>query len=278
MDRHRLPDLRLLAGGSVLTVLIAVAVGADFLFPGDPLDIVAQPLLSPGVDLAYPLGTDMLGRDLAAGLAHGARATLTIAAVSTTFAVGVGSIVGVLSGYYRGWVDEILGKITELLQTVPSVVLVIALMVVLGSSTHSMVIAIAVVSWPPIARLARGEVLALRDRDFIEGCVAVGMGDARILLRHVLPNIASPILITLSIVAATSILIESGLSFLGLGDPNAVTWGGMIGAGRELIRTEWQLTAIPGLAITITVLALNFIGEALSEGVNPRLATSGAGR
>jgi peptide/nickel transport system permease protein len=267
----RIPDLRLLLGGAILIGIVGVALAAPMLYPGDPLEMVGQPLLAPGADAEFLLGTDMLGRDLAAGLAHGARATLVIAAVSTGFALLIGCMVGLLSGYYRGWVDDVLSKVTELFQTVPSIVLVIALTVVLGPSIKTMVISIGIVSWPPIARLARGEVLALRDREFIQACTAVGMTDARIILRHVVPNIAPPILITLSIVVATSILIESGLSFLGLGDPNVVTWGGMIGAGRELIRTEWQLTAIPGFAITLTVLALNFLAEALTEGFDPRL-------
>jgi len=265
-------DLRLLTGGAILLALIIVALSASVLFPGDPQDMVAQPLLAPGEQAAHPLGTDMLGRDVAAGLAHGAQATLRIGIVSTVFALVVGGLVGVLSGYFGGWVDDVLGKITELFQTVPSIILVIALTVVMGPSIHSMIIAIGAVSWPPIARLARGEVLALRDREFIEACIAVGMPHGRIILHHVIPNIAPPILITISIVVATSILIESGLSFLGLGDPNVTTWGGMIGAGRELIRTEWQLTAIPGVAIMLTVLALNFVAEALSEGQDPRLA------
>ncbi|GAA5234531.1 ABC transporter permease [Verticiella sediminum] len=265
-------DPRLLVGEGILLALAAVALGAGMLFPGDPQSMVAQPLLAPGAQAAHPLGTDMLGRDVAAGLAHGARATLLIGVVSTVFAVVVGGLIGVLSGYFGGWVDNVLGKITELFQTVPPIILVIALTVVLGPSIRSMMIAIAAVSWPPIARLARGEVLALREREFIEACTAVGMTHGRIILRHVLPNIAPPILITISIVVATSILIESGLSFLGLGDSNVTTWGGMIGAGREMIRTEWQLTAIPGTAIMLTVLALNFVAEALSEGRDPRLA------
>lgn len=272
MRIRNVPDLRLLLGGLILVGVAGVAALAPWLFPGDPLDIVAQPLLPPGADPEFVLGTDMLGRDVASGLAHGARATLVIALVSTAFAVSIGCIVGLLSGYYRGWIDDVLGKITELFQTIPSIVLVIALTVVLGPSIRTMVFSIGIVSWPPIARLTRGQVLAVRDREFIQACTAVGMSDARIIIRHVVPNVASAVLITLSIVIATSILIESGLSFLGLGDPNVVTWGSMIGAGRELIRTEWQLTAIPGMAITITVLALNFVAEAFTETIDPRLA------
>ncbi|MGE3420158.1 MAG: ABC transporter permease [Bradyrhizobium sp.] len=248
-----------------------IALGADILYPGDPQQLVAQPLLSPGADAAYPLGTDILGRDVAAGLAHGARTTLAVGAVSTLFALLVGVLIGVLSGYFGGWVDDLLGRLTELFQTVPSIILVIALTVIVGPSISSMMIAIGAVSWPPIARLARGEVLALREREFIQACRSVGMTEARIIVHHVMPNISAPIVVTISIVVATSILIESGLSFLGLGDPNIVSWGGMIGAGREMIRTEWQLTAIPGIAIMVTVLALNFLAEALSEGADPRL-------
>jgi peptide/nickel transport system permease protein len=260
----------MIIGVTILAIVVGFALLAGVLYH-DPLDMVAQPLIAPGADGAYPLGTDVLGRDMVSELAHGARTTLIIALVSTAFAILVGCIAGVLSGYYRGWVDDIFSKITELFQTVPSIILVIALVVVLGPSIRSTTIAIGLASWPAIARLARGEVLALRDREFILACFAVGMSDVRIIVRHVLPNIAAPIMVMLSIVVATSILIESGLAFLGLGDPNVVSWGSMIGEGRDLLRTEWQLTLIPGLAITLTVLGLNFVAEVLSEKFSPRL-------
>src|ERR1700730_11455511 len=156
-------------------------------------------------------------------------------------------------------------------QTIPPFVFVIVVVVIARPSIRSIVLAIALVSWPAVARLVRAEFLALRHREFVQGCRAVGMGDLRIIFRQILPNALAPIIVTASIMVATAILTESALAFLGLGDANVMSWGSMIGAGREMLRTEWYLTAIPGLAILMTVLALNLIGEGLNDALNPRL-------
>ena len=162
-------------------------------------------------------------------------------------------------------------RITEFFQTIPSFVFAIVLVAILQPSLKSIVIAIAVVTWPPVARLVRGEMLAMRRREFVEACISLGMRDARIIFQEILPNILSPIIVAGSLMVATAILIESALAFLGLGDPNIMSWGFMIGAGRSFLRTAWWLCAIPGGAILLTVLSINLIGEGLNDALNPRL-------
>ncbi|MGA0985194.1 MAG: ABC transporter permease, partial [Burkholderiaceae bacterium] len=220
---------------------------------------------------SFLLGTDQLGRDVAAGLAHGARTSLLLALLATFVSLCVGTLLGCLSGYYGGWVDQLLMRITEFFQTIPSFVFAIVLVAIMQPSIESIVIAIAVVTWPPIARLVRGEMLTIRRREFVEACICLGMRDAQIIFREILPNILSPIIVTGSLMVATAILIESALAFLGLGDPNIMSWGFMIGAGRSFLRDAWWLCAIPGLAILLTVLSINLIGEGLNDALNPRL-------
>jgi peptide/nickel transport system permease protein len=271
MSGRLMRDSRLVFGSVILVAVVLLALGANFLVPADPLDMVGAPLLWPGQESGFLLGTDMLGRDVGAGIIHGARTTLMIGLVSALISTGVGSLIGIVSGFYGGLIDDVLSKLIELFQTIPALLLIIALVVIFGSSIESVVIAIGCVSWPPIARLARSESISLKNRDFMQACVAVGMTDLRIVLRHLVPNVLPPILVASSVATSTSILIESGISFLGLGDPNVITWGSMIGSGRELIRTEWYLTAIPGLAILVTVLALNMVTEAVSDALNPKV-------
>jgi peptide/nickel transport system permease protein len=217
------------------------------------------------------LGTDQLGRDVAAGLAHGARTSLLLALLATLVSLLVGTLIGCFSGYYGGWVDQLLMRITEFFQTIPSFVFAIVLVAIMQPSIESIVIAIAVVTWPPIARLVRGEMLTIRRREFVEACICLGMRDVQIIFREILPNILSPIIVTGSLMVATAILIESALAFLGLGDPNIMSWGFMIGAGRSFLRDAWWLCAIPGIAILLTVLSINLIGEGLNDALNPRL-------
>jgi peptide/nickel transport system permease protein len=169
-------------------------------------------------------------------------------------------------------VDDALMRFTELFQTVPSFALAIVLVAILQPSLGSMILAIALVSWPPVTRLVRGEVLSLRSREYVQAAVVTGQTTFTILRREVLPNTLSPIVVLASLMVATAILLESSLSFLGLGDPNRMSWGFMVGAGRTVIRQAWWITAFPGLAILLTVLALNLIGEGLNDALNPRLS------
>ncbi len=252
-----------------LSVIVILALTAPLLFPVGPFSSVGKPFEIPFGENFF--GTDQLGRDVAAGVVHGARTSLLIALIATLISIFVGTTIGCFAGYYPGWVDNTLMRLTEFFQTIPSFVFAIVLVAILQPSLKSIVIAIAVVTWPPVARLVRGEMMAMRKREFVEACVSLGMRDARIIFQEILPNILSPIIVTGSLMVATAILIESALAFLGLGDPNIMSWGFMIGAGRSFLRTAWWLCAIPGGAILLTVLSINLIGEGLNDALNPRL-------
>jgi peptide/nickel transport system permease protein len=219
----------------------------------------------------FALGTDMMGRDVLAGLAHGARTSLLIGLVATVIAVVIATVLGGCAGYYGGRIDDVLMRFTEFFQTIPSFLFAIVLVAILSPQIENIIFAIAAVSWPPITRLVRGEFMAMRNREFVQACVVLGMRDRAIIFTEILPNALSPILVTGSLMVATAILIESALAFLGLGDPNVMSWGFMIGSGRTFLRTAWWLCAIPGLAILLTVLAINLVGEGLNDALNPRL-------
>ena len=253
----------------LLAAIVVVAIFAPVVYPGDPFAIVGKPFEPPFGD--YLFGTDQLGRDVAAGIARGAMTSLLIGVVATVCAMAIGVVVGGAAGYFGGRVDVFLMRTTEAFQTVPAFIFAIVLVAILSPSLESTIIAIAVVSWPPMARLTRGEVLATRNREFVQACVSIGMSDARVILRHILPNCASSIIVTGSLMVATAILIESGLSFLGLGDANLMSWGYLIGAGRTVLRTAWWVCAFPGIAILLTVLSINLFGEGLNDALNPRL-------
>jgi peptide/nickel transport system permease protein len=255
----------------VFLLVLAMAASAPYVFREDPFNMVTRPMQWPGENASYLLGSDMLGRDLLAGIFHGARVSLAIGAAATAAALSAGVLVGALAGYYGGVMDDLLMRATEGFQTIPPFVFVIVVVVIARPSIRSTIMAIALVSWPAVARLVRAEFLSLRQRDFVQACRAVGMGDARIIFHQILPNALPPIIVTASVMVATAILTESALAFLGLGDPNVMSWGSMIGAGREMLRTEWYLTAIPGVAILMTVLSLNLIGDGLNDALNPRL-------
>lgn len=256
-------------GLGILGVVVLIALAAPWLTPGSPFRLVGKPLSPPFGDFLF--GTDTLGRDVAAGITHGARTSLMIGIVATAIAVAVGTLLGGTAGFYGGTVDDVLMRVTEFFQTIPSLLFAIVLVAMLGSSLTSTVTAITVVSWPAVARLVRGEFLSTRRRDFVQAGVALGMGDARIIVRHILPNCLAPIIVLASLMVATAILIESGLSFLGLTDPNVMSWGFQVGAGRGVLRAAWWLCAIPGIAILLTVLAINLVGEGLNDALNPRL-------
>jgi peptide/nickel transport system permease protein len=256
-------------GVVLLAVVVAMAATAPIIFPGSPFRRVDRPFAPPFGQHLF--GTDVLGRDVAAGIAHGARTSLTIGVLATSAAVLVGTVMGGLAGYYGGRIDDLLMRTTEFFQTIPTFLFSILLVAILAPSVWSIVFAIAVVNWPAVARLVRGEFLAMRGREFVQACVCLGMTDGRVIFRHILPNCLSPIIVMGSLIVATAILIESALSFLGLGDPNVMSWGFMIGAGRTFLRSAWWLCTIPGVAILLTVLAINLVGEGLNDALNPRL-------
>ena len=254
----------------ILFLVILMAVIANWIYPDDPFRLAGKPLSSPGTN-GFLLGSDTLGRDVAAGIAHGAKTSILIGLLATIAAVFIGIIFGALAGYYGGVIDDALMRVTEIFQTIPSFVFAILLVAIMKPSIESIVIAITVVSWPAVARLVRGEFMSLKNREFVQACHTLGMNDSRIMMREILPNCLSPVIVIGSLMVATAILIESGLAFLGLGDPNIMSWGFQIGAGRTMLRSAWWVCTFPGIAILITVLAINLVGEGLNDAFNPRL-------
>ncbi|MBS7805871.1 ABC transporter permease [Rhizobiales bacterium TNE-4] len=264
-----------LIGLGILLTIVLVAIFASTIFPTSPWQMQGAPLLEPFEEAGFPLGTDMLGRDIAAGLAYGTRVSLFVGVVSTAFAVLLGIGIGACAGYFGGFIDDSLMRITEFFQTIPQLAMAIVLVAIFTPSLPSIVLAIALVSWPPVARLVRAEVLSLREREFVEAAVVLGRPTHKILLDEILPNAMPPVIVTASLMVATAILTEAALSFLGLGDKNYMSWGFMVGAARTMLREAPILTVFPGMAILITVLAINLAGEALNDALNPRLRERG---
>lgn len=261
------PDTAIAFG--FLFMLALAALLLPMLAPASPWKMVGAPFLPPFSGRLL-LGSDMLGRDVALSMLHGARYSLLIGLVSTFAATVVGVVAGALAGYFRGWVDDLLMAVTEFFQIVPGLVLILVLVTFMGPSIVSVVIGIAVVSWPNVARVVRAEVLSLRSRQYVEAAKTFGRRPLSILCFEVLPNAVSPIVVIASVMVASAILSESALSFLGLGDPRVVTWGYLIGAAQPYLREAWWLSALPGLAIALTVLAINLVGDGLASALNPR--------
>ena len=254
----------------ILLVVITLAAGARWLFPISPWEITGAPFEPPLSD-NFPLGSDMLGRNIAAGIAYGAYVSLLIGVVSTAVALAIGITLGAIAGYVGGWVDQVLMGFVEFFQTIPSFVLAIVLVAIFNPSMVTIVGAIAVVSWPPIARLVRAEFMSVRSREYVQAAWLSGRSHAAIIVKEILPNTMSPVIVAGSMMVATAILLESALSFLGLGDPNLMSWGYIIGASRTVMRQAWWMSVFPGLAIVLTVLAINLVGEALNDALNPHL-------
>jgi peptide/nickel transport system permease protein len=263
-----------LAGSVILALVLLMAALAPILYPGSPWDMAGAPFQPPG-QRGFVLGSDMLGRDVAAGILHGARVSLLIGVVSALVAVSIGVTLGAVAGYYGGILGDAIMRITEFFQTIPNFVLLIVLIALFTPNVASIVVAIGLVSWPPVARIVRGEFLSLRSREFVQAAVLMGESDLSIIVRQILPNALSPVIVAGSLLVATAILLESALSFLGLGDPNLMSWGYMIGASRTVIRRAWWMSFFPGIAIVLTVLALNLLGDGLNDALNPRLSRKG---
>ena len=259
-----------LFGLVLFVIVLLMALTAGIVDPGDPLRRAGAPLTPPFVNWETPLGTDQLGRDVLSGVFYGARISLLIGVVATLVAIGIGVVIGALAGYFGGWVDDVLMRVTEAFQTIPNFVLLLTLVAILGSKIEWITLAIGIVSWTAPARMVRAEFLSLRHREFVDAARNLGVGNLAIIFREILPNALPPVVVFASVVMATSILMESALAFLGLGDPNYASWGNMIGQGRAVLRTDWYCTVIPGIAILLTVLSFSLMGEGLNEALNPR--------
>jgi peptide/nickel transport system permease protein len=255
----------------LLLVVIAMALSAPFLFPRDPLALAGRPLVWPFANPRFPLGTDNSGRDIAAQIFYGARISLLIGGVATVIAIVIGIVIGAVSGYYGGWVDNVLMRITEAFQTLPNFLLLLVLVAVFGSNIVTVTVAIGIVSWPAPARLTRAEFLSLRNREFVQAGRTLGLKDLKLIFGEILPNALPPVIVYASVVMAVAILLESALAFLRLSDPNVASWGNLIGLGRDVLRVQWYVSAIPGIAILVTVLAVSLVGQGLNDALNPRL-------
>lgn len=259
-----------IAGAIILLVLIAAALFAPLLFPGDPLRIVATPMLAPFDNASFPFGTNRLGRDVLAELFHASRTSLIVGLAAAAVSILIGSVVGTLAGFVGGLVDEVLMRITEAFQTIPGFLLALALVSIAGPSLPVLVAAIALSSWTQVARLTRGQVLSIRESDYVAASRVIGMHPLEIAFRQILPNALPPVLALVPVIVASAILIEAALSFLGLGDPNRVTWGGMIAEGRTVLRSSPWLSILPGMALAFTVVGVYLAGEGITNAASRR--------
>ena len=266
----RLTFMTGLFGAVILFSLLLLALFAPQIAPGDPLQMAGRPLLTPFTDSRFPLGTTQLGRDVWAGLVHGARVSLTVGATAAAAVIGVGILVGTLSGFLGGFVDNILMRITEAVQSIPAFLLALALVSVMGASTTSVVIAIALSSWPPSARLVRAEVLRVRTLDYVDAARVVGRSPLAIAFLEVLPSALQPVVALIGITVCEAILVESALAFLGLSDPNLQSWGLMVASGRATLRVAPLLVILPGLAIALASLSVSVVGDALAAWLGER--------
>jgi peptide/nickel transport system permease protein len=257
-----------LVGTLLLAFLVIIAILAPEISPGDPLRIAARPLLAPFTDPAFPLGTDRLGRDVLAGLIHGTRTSLTVGLAAAIAALALGTCIGLAAGFAGGLVDEALMRVVDAFQIVPGFLLALAFVSVMGASLPVVVIAIALGAWADPARLTRAQVLSIRERDYVAAARTLGMHPVEIVMRQILPNALGPVLSLAAIIVAAAILTEAALSFLGLGDPNAVTWGSMIAEGRNVIRSSPSLSVLPGIALVVTVVAVYLVGEGFSAALS----------
>jgi len=251
--------------------LVAVALAAGLVRPGDPLRPVGSPLQPPSA--TFPMGTDDLGRDVLAAVVHGARTSLAIGGTVALASALLGSLIGGLAGYAGGPTDDLLMRLTELFQVVPRFFLALVVAALFGSSVPVVTLLLALTFWPATARIVRAQVLSLREREFVVAARALGAREARILLRHVLPNALAGVVVSAALQVGAAILVEASLAFLGLGDRRLPSWGFMLSTAQPFLRTAPWLALGPGAALVLTVLAVNLTADALNEQLNPRLRT-----
>ncbi|MEV4609374.1 ABC transporter permease [Rhizobium sp. ZW T2_16] len=263
--------------GAALTIIICLAVlFSDLLFPGgaDKIDLMAR-LAKPFASAAHPFGTDPLGRDVLARVVAGGKISLLVGFTSVIGAVIFGVVVGLIAGYYRGFWDMLVMRFADLQLAMPFILLAITFIAIVGGSLTNTIILLIVSQWVQYARLVRGSVLTLREREFILSARAIGVKDWRIIFQHLLPNLIGPVIVLMTLNVANNILLESSLTFLGLGvDPTIPSWGGMLADGRTYLQTAWWVSVFPGLAILLTVLGLNLLGDWLRDSLDPTGRTS----
>ena len=258
------------AGLLVLAIIIVVSLLGPFLYTVDPWEMVWSPFSPPGAK-GFLLGTDYLGRDLVAQIIHGGRATIAVGCAAALLSVLIGITFGALSGFYRGWVEEILMRITEFFQVLPTLLFSMVLVALFGASLQMIAFAIGIVSWTGVARVTRAEFLKIRELEYVTASRSGGANAPTLIFRVILPNALPPIVVQAALLVGFAILFEAGLSFLGLSDPNVMSWGAMMGNNRPFILQHSFTIMYPGLAIFITVLAISLVGDGLNDALNPKL-------
>ncbi len=259
-----------LVGMAIIALLILVAILAPFISPHDPVEQnLGQRLLGPGKQ--YPLGTDNLGRCVLSRIIYGARTSLSLGIIVVGVTTVGGTILGLIAGYRGGIVDQIIMRLVDIMFAFPAIILAIALAGVLGPGLSGILLAMVIVGWAGYARVVRGSVLSIKEKEYIEAARALGFSDQHIMVHHILPNVMAPIIVMATLSLAFIILMVAGLGFLGLGaQPPTPDWGKMLTEGRPFMRTAPQLTVFPGLAIMVTAMAFIFLSEGLREALNPR--------
>jgi len=265
--KGRLPIIGLI----IIILMLFMSVFANYIAPYDPYEIDLPGRLSPP-SKKHLLGTDDLGRDVLSRIIYGSRVSLKVGFLVIMISVVIGTSFGLVAGFFGGLVDEIIMRITDIFLAFPAMLLAIAVMAILGSSLNNVIIALSIVGWKTYARLARGQILVEKEKEYILSLKSVGFGSLRIIFRHILPNISVPIIVTATLGMASVIVQEAGLTFLGLGvQPPIPSWGGMLSEGHQYIIRAYHLTTFPGLAIMLTVLGFNFIGDGLRDALDPKM-------
>jgi len=252
----------------VLALVLLTAFIGPLLYPISPFEIQGKKFLAPGG--RFTLGTDYLGRDVLAGIIQGSRTSLMVGITAAALMMTIGIIFGALAGYHGGFIDEALMRLTEFFQVVPAFILAMVVVTLFQPSLWTIILAISISTWTGTARILRAEFMSLRERDFVTAARAAGSRSTRIITREVLPNALPPMIVNASLGVGVAILFEAGLSFLGLGDPNVMSWGYMIGSSRVYIRQAWWTVTFPGVAIFLTVLSLSLVGDWLNDFLNPK--------
>ncbi len=259
-----------LVGLGLVMLLIVVALAAPLIAPRDPHTTSLNTLKAPGTP-GFPLGSDNLGRDILSGVLWGSRVSLIVGVCAAATAILLGILIGAVAGFYGGWTDAMLGRLTELFQVIPRFVLALLVVALFGTGLWKLIAVIGALSWPQAARVVRGQFLALRGAGYVDAARILGLRPARIIFSEILPNVLAPIVVIGSLDIATAILLEASLGFFGLGDPNLISWGGMLNNAQAHLREAWWMSVFPGAAISAAVLGFNLVGDGLNEAMNPRL-------
>jgi peptide/nickel transport system permease protein len=259
--------------GAVLVGLVLVTALVSLVWtPFDPEHAGAERLLPPGAE--HWLGTDRFGRDVLSRIIYGARISLSIGFIATAISVTIGTLVGAAAGYFGGKIDSLLMRFTDIVLAFPRLVLLIMIVALFSPSIAVIILVLGLTQWPSTTRIVRGDVLSLREREFIQAALALGMSRTRIMMRHLIPNVLAPVIVTATLGIGNTIVLEAGLSFLGLGvQPPTPTWGSMVAEGRDNLLGAWWVATFPGLTIVLVVLAFNLVGDGLRDALDPRLRT-----